>query len=294
MEHSGLLVDSGGAKCLFPQGFEGEPPLIVRKRDGGFGYSATDLASIRYRIKEIQANRMLYVVGAPQSRHFAMVFAAARDAGWLTPAVSARHVAFGSVLGADGKMLRSRAGVDLKLIDLLDEAVARAAALVGPDVPAGERDAVARAVGVGAVKYADLSTDRVKDYVFDWDRMLATNGDTAAYLQYSCARASSILRKAGGVPETAINLVHPSERALALELLGFPAVIGVVAETFEFQKLTTYLFGLAGLFNAFLRDCPVLKAESSLRASRLGLCHLTRRTIAQGLDLLGIATPERM
>lgn len=293
LEGLGLLEESDGAKCMFPLEFAGQTPIIVRKRDGGFNYSATDLASIRYRIKEIAAQRLIYVVGAPQSRHFAMVFAAAREAGWLTDSVRAQHVAFGSVLGADGKMLRSRLGVDLKLVDLLDEAVARAAALVGPDVPPEQRAAIARAVGIGAVKYADLSTDKVKDYVFDWDRMLSYNGDTATYLQYTCARAGSILRKSASSPGK-IAVEHPAERALALELLGFPAVIGIVAETFEFQKLTTYLFGLAGAFSAFFRDCPVLAAAAPTRASRLALCALTRRTLAQGLDLLGIEAPSRM
>jgi arginyl-tRNA synthetase len=295
LEGLGLLTDSEGAKCVFPLEFAGEPPIIVRKRDGGFSYSATDLASIRYRIKEISARRLIYVVGSPQSRHFAMVFAAAREAGWLTGDVSARHIAFGSVLGADGKMLRSRSGVDLKLVDLLDEAVARAAVLVDPEIPPEQRDAVARAVGIGAVKYADLSTDRVKDYVFDWDRMLAVNGDTAAYLQYTCVRASSILRRSGSGPGDRIIVEHPAERALALELLAFPAVISVVAEGFEFQKLTTYLFELAGSFNAFFRDCQVLKApEADLRQSRLALCALTQRVLTQGLDLLGIEAPSRM
>ena len=289
----GLLADSDGAKCLFPLEFAGEPPIIVRKRDGGFNYSATDLASIRYRIKEIHASRLIYVVGAPQSRHFAMVFAAAREAGWLTEQVRAQHIAFGSVLGTNGKMLASRHGTDLKLVDLLNEGVARAAALVGPDVPLAERDAVARAVGIGAVKYADLSTDRVKDYVFDWDRMLSYQGDTAAYLQFACARAGSILRKSA-FEAGQISVEHPAERALALGLLDFPAVVGVVAKAFEFQKLTTYLFGVAGAFSAFHRDCPVLKADPSTRASRLALCALTRRVLAQGLDLLGIVAPTRM
>ncbi|HEX6682351.1 MAG TPA: arginine--tRNA ligase [Candidatus Limnocylindrales bacterium] len=299
LESAGLLRDSDGAKCLFPDGFsgrDGEPlPIIVRKRDGGFGYSATDLAAIRYRIKNLKADRVLYVVGAPQAKHFAMVFAAARAAGWLTGSVRAEHVQFGSVLGADGKLLRSRAGDGVKLRELLDEAVARAYEIVGPSLEDGERHAVARAVGIGAVKYADLSNHRLKDYVFDWDRMLATNGDTAAYLQYACARVASILRRAGGSATASIVLTHPSERALALELLGFPGVVEAVAQTFEFQKLTGYLFGLAGAFNAFFRDCRVLQAEDDAsRASRLVMCDLTRRTMVQGMGLLGIEVPERM
>lgn len=296
---AGLLRLSDGATCLFLEGFsgrDGEPlPIIVRKRDGGFGYSATDLAAIRYRIKEMKAHRLLYVVGAPQAKHFAMIFAAARAAGWLTGDVHAEHVQFGSMLGTDGKLLRSRAGDGVKLRDLLDQAVERAGEIVGGSLPAHERAAVARAVGIGAIKYADLSNHRLKDYVFDWDRMLATNGDTAAYLQYTCARAASILRRAGGSTPAQIVLRHPAERALALELLGFAGVVETVAQTLEFQKLTGYLFGLAGTFSAFFRDCPVLRAgDQASRAGRLVMCDLTRRTLVQGLDLLGIAVPERM
>lgn len=300
----GLLQESEGAQCVFPSGFtgrDGEPlPIIVQKRDGGFGYGATDLAAIRYRTQELKAGRMLYVVGSPQRQHFAMVFQAAADAGWLAAPAQAEHIAFGSILGTDGKMFKTRSGETIKLIDLLNEAVSRSLAIVAassPHLSAAEQKSVAHAVGIGAVKYADLSNDKVKDYVFDWDRMLATTGDTAAYLQYSCARVNSIFRRGGVWAEPAAPVVfaHPSERALALELLGFPAVISVVASTLEFQKLTRYLFTLAGAFSAFFRDCPVLKADSAeLQASRLVLCDLTRRTLSQGLELLGITTPERM
>jgi arginyl-tRNA synthetase len=300
----GLLSESEGAQCVFPAGFtgrDGEPlPIIVQKRDGGFGYGATDLAAIRYRTQELKADRMLYVVGSPQRQHFAMVFRTATEAGWLTAPEQAVHVAFGSILGTDGKMLRTRSGETIKLIDLQNEAISRAAAIVAetsPYLSAEEQESVASAVGIGAVKYADLSNDRIKDYVFDWDRMLATTGDTAAYLQYSCARVNSIFRR-GGVwvdPAAPVVFAHPSERALALELLGFPAVIETVASTLEFQKLARYLFTLAGTFSAFFRDCPVLKADTAqLQASRLVLCDLTRRTLSQGLDLLGITTPEQM
>ncbi len=301
LDEAGLLRESDGARCVFSPGFtgrDGEPlPLIVRKTDGGFGYAATDLAAIKYRAELLNADRMLYVVGTPQRLHFEMVFAAARQAGWIGERAELKHVAFGSILDEEGKMLKTRAGRAIKLIELLEEAVSRAAAIVAhksPHLDEQTRAEVAHAVGMGAVKYADLSNDRVKDYVFDWDRMLATNGDTAAYLQYACARIASIFRK-GGVtaqPGTATTLAHPAERALALELLAFPAVVENVGRTLEFHRLTGYLFGLAGVFTDFHAACRVLGSPE--QASRLVLCDLTRRTLVQGLDLLGIAAPERM
>jgi arginyl-tRNA synthetase len=299
----GLLRDSDGAKVVFPAGFtgrDGEPlPIIVRKSDGGYGYGATDLAAIRHRTRNLQASRLLYVVGSPQHQHLAMVFQVAREAGWLTAPVTATHVGFGQVLGPDGKRFASRADGSVKLADLLAEAVARARAIVAsknPSLSQEEQQAVARAVGIGAIKYADLSSHRVKDYTFDWDRMLATTGDTAAYLQYTHARIRSIFRK-GVVTSTdafAMALVEDVERSLALELLGFPAVVDEVASSLEFHKLTGYLQGLAGAYTAFHERCPVLRAPLGVRASRLALCDVTARVIAQGLELLGIAAPERM
>ncbi|MFI5915549.1 arginine--tRNA ligase [Dactylosporangium sp. NPDC051541] len=279
-----LLRDSDGALCAFPDGFttrDGAPlPLIVRKRDGGYGYAATDLAAVRHRVDELKATRLLYVVGAPQRQHLEMVFAVARAAGWLPPTVRAEHVAFGSVLGADGKMLRSRTGGASKLTELLAEAVERAGNAT---------------IGMGALKYADLSSDRIKDYTFDCDRMLATTGDTAPYLQYAHVRIASIFRRGevGEVP-AAFLLTHPAEHALALELLAFPSVIARAAETLEFHRLTAYLHDVAVTFTAFFEKCPVLKAPDPVRTSRLALCQLTARTLSTGLDLLGIATPDRM
>ncbi|MGH3761248.1 arginine--tRNA ligase [Actinophytocola sp.] len=297
LDRLGLLRESGGAWCVFPAGFTnrgGEPlPLIVRKADGGYGYDATDLAAIRYRITDLGATRLLYVVGTPQREHFRMVFQAAREAGWLTEGVRAEHVGFGSVLGTDGKMLRTRAGETVRLAALLDEAVARAAEQVR------ERhadEAVARAVGVGAVKYADLSTDRMRDYTFDYDRMLAFDGNTGPYLQYAHARIRSIFRRAGADPAEpgGVRITEPAERELALALLGLPAVVAEVGESLEPHRLCAYLYGLAGAFTTFYESCPVLRAEPEVRASRLALCALTARTLALGLDLLGIAAPERM
>jgi arginyl-tRNA synthetase len=304
LDRLGLLHESDGAKVVFPAGFtgrDGEPmPLIVRKRDGGYGYGATDLATIRYRTQDLKATRLLYVVGSPQHQHLEMVYQTAREAGWLAPPARATHIGFGQVLGADGKKFASRAGDTVKLADLLDEAISRASAIItekNPDLDEATRAAVAHAVGIGAIKYADLSSDWIKDYVFAWDRMLATTGDTAAYLQYTYARIQSIFRKGGVTSErsgAAIRVVESAEHALALELLGFPAIIDEVAETLQFHKLTSYLQGLAGAYTTFYDQCPVLKADDETRASRLVLCALTGRVITQGLALLGIMTPDRM
>ncbi|MGH3646511.1 MAG: arginine--tRNA ligase [Micromonosporaceae bacterium] len=300
----GLLRDSHGARCVFPEGFtnrDGDPlPLIVRKRDGGYGYASTDLATIRHRIRLLGADRMLYVVGLPQRQHFEMIFQAAREAGWLAPPASAEHVGFGSILGADGKLLRSRSGASVKLVDLIDEAVRRAEAAVAeknPDLDEATRAEVARMVGIGAVKYADLSTQRTKDYVFDYDRMLTFDGNTAPYLQYAHARIQSIFRRGGTRPPRgvdAVGLEHPAERGLALELLTFGILVTEVADSLDFHRLAHYLFGHATAFTAFYEHCPVLRAEGETRDSRLVLCDLAARTLACGLGLLGIAAPDRM
>ncbi|MEU4216868.1 arginine--tRNA ligase [Actinoplanes sp. NPDC026623] len=286
----GLLVESDGALCAFPPGCtgrDGDPlPLIVRKSDGGFGYAATDLAALRYRVRELGATRLLYFVGAPQRTHFQMVFAVADAAGWLPEPVTAQHAGFGSILGTDGRMFRSRSGESIKLAAVVDEAIARASELA----PAPE---VARAVGIGAIKYADLSGDRRSGYVFDWDRMLALTGNTGPYQQYAHARIQAIRRKAGAF-EGRIGLGTDAERALALEVLGFEPVVTDAARSLEFHRLAAHLYGIAQAFSAFYESCPVLSAPAGVRESRLALCVLTARTLRQGLDLLGIATPERM
>ena len=297
LERLGLLRESDGARCVFPAGFTnraGDPlPLIVRKADGGYGYDTTDLAAIRYRITELKADRLLYVVGTPQREHFQMVFQAAREAGWLTDDVHAEHVGFGSMLGTDGKMLRTRAGRTVKLGELLDEAVARAAEQVRERNTDVGVDEVAKAVGIGAVKYADLATDRLRDYTFDYDRMLSFDGNTGPYLQYAHARTRSILRRADTEPGS-VAVAEPAERELALALLALPTVVAEVAATLEPHRLCAYLYGLAGAFTTFYERCPVLRAEPEVRASRLALCALTARVLATGLGLLGIAAPERM
>jgi arginyl-tRNA synthetase len=306
LAEKGLLVESDGARCVFPDGWvgrDGDPlPLIVQKSDGGFGYAATDLASLRDRFGRLQADLSLYVVGAPQAQHLSMCFAVAAMAGWLPSAERAVHVAFGNMLGADRKMFRSRSGGAVKLVDLLDEAVTRAAAIVAEKNPDLEgRDDVARQVGIGSLKYADLSTDRVRDYVFDFDRMLSFDGNTAPYLQYARVRCLSIFRRAGRDHESyldgrvPVSVTDPAERALAVALLGFSAALDDTLATWSPHKLCTYLFDLAGLYTSFFENCPVLKAPTEdLRDSRLVLCALTAATLGLGLSVLGIETPERM
>ncbi|MBA3653753.1 MAG: arginine--tRNA ligase, partial [Actinobacteria bacterium] len=304
LEGKGLAVVDDGALCVFPPGFTGRDdkpfPLMVRKRDGGYGYDATDLAALRYRVTELTGDRIVYVVDARQSQHFALLFAAGEMAGWLNDAHRAEHVAFGSVLGGDGKPLKTRAGGSVKLIELLDEAVVRAEAVVSeknPELDAATRSEVARMVGIGAVKYADLSNDRVKDYVFDFDRMLAFEGNTAPYLQYAHARIRSIFRRAeiADFAGATVSIGEREERDLAIALTGFEAAVRATAESLQPHKLATYLFDLAQVFTAFYEACPILRADDeATRQSRLALADLTARTLARGLDLLGIEVPERM
>jgi arginyl-tRNA synthetase len=300
-----LLTESDGADVVFPPGFanrDGDPlPLIVQKGAGGFNYATSDLACIVDRVERLGADLVLYVVGAPQQQHFQMVFAVARMAGWLQPPRDAVHVAFGSVLGTDRKMLKSRSGEPMKFAALVDEAVLRAEAAVvekNPDLLADERAAVARQIGIGALKYAELSTDRIKDYVFDWDRMLSFDGNTGPYLQYAHARICSIFRRAevdrATVRGAALILDTPQERALALHLLAYPTALESTLETYSPHKLCTYVYELATAFTAFYEHCPVLKADEPVRASRLALADLTARVLAHGLDLLGIDAPEQM
>ncbi|MEY3806102.1 MAG: arginyl-tRNA synthetase [Actinomycetota bacterium] len=302
----GLLQVSDGADVVFPEGFtnrDNDPlPLIIRKGDGGYNYATTDLACVIDRVERIGARSMLYVVGAPQAQHLQMVEAVARKAGWLPEGFSMNHVSFGSVLGADRKMLKSRSGDTVKLAALLDEAVERADQAIAeknPSMPADERASVARMIGIGAVKYSDLSTDRVKDYIFDWERMLSFDGNTAPYLQYAHARICSIFRRAGidrqSVHHIQPILDDPRERALAMRLLRFDAAVWEMVDTYSPHKLCTYVFDVATDFTAFYEHCPVLKAESDeVRMSRLALCDATARVIAQALDLLGIEAPEQM
>ncbi|GAA1106258.1 arginine--tRNA ligase [Nocardiopsis composta] len=305
LEDKGLAVTSEGALCVFLDGFtgrEGKPvPLIVRKSDGGYGYATTDLATIKYRVAELKADRVLYVVGAPQNLHFRMVWETARLAGWIPDGVEPVHVQIGNVLGSDGKILRTRSGKPLKLMELLDEAVQRAGAVVEenrPDLDAETRAGIARQVGIGAVKYADLSVSHDTEYVFDFDRMLALTGNTGPYLQYAQARLRSIFRKGGAdpaAPAGTIAIGQPAERDLALALLGFGPAVALVGDELAPHRLCGYLFDLAQTLTAFYEHCPVLAADTpEQRDSRLALCAAALRILVQGLDLLGVQAPEQM
>jgi arginyl-tRNA synthetase len=286
-------------------GREGKPvPLIIRKSDGGYGYATTDLATIRRRVRDMKADRILYVIGVTQALHLNMVWDTARKAGWLTDDVEVVHVQIGSVLGEDRKLLRTRSGKPLKLMDLLEEAVSTARAVVDearPDLDESVRAAIAPQVGIGAIKYADLSVAHDSDYVFDLDRMVSLTGNTGPYLQYAAARIRSIFRSAGldpdqlsGQAEAPLVITEPAERALALALLDFGDVVVHVGDQLEPHRLCGYLFDLAQQFSAFYEQCPVLKADTEARASRLALCKATLAVLDQGLDLLGIARPQQM
>jgi len=299
-----LLVRSDGAACVFPAGFtnrENEPlPLIVQKSDEGFGYAATDLACVRDRVDRVGADLLLYVVGADQHQHLEMCFEVARMAGWLPEGTAAIHVGFGNMLGADRKKFKTRSGGVVKLVDVLDEAMARATAALrerSPDLEHAVIEHRAAQVAMGSIKYADLSTERIKDYVFDYDRMLADRGNTGPYLQYAHARIASIFRKANeaGHKPGPVVLAEDAERNLAMALLAFPEAIVATLEDYQPSKLCTYLFDLAQQFTAFYENCPVLIApDEAVRASRLRLCSLTQATLARGLDLLGIPAPDQM
>ena len=300
---AGLAVESDGALVIFSAevtGPDGSPvPLMVRKSDGGYGYDTTDLATIRYRIHDLKATRLLYVTDSRQALHFKMIFEAARRMGWLTDAVEAEHVPFGTVLGKDGKPFKTRAGGTVRLMDLLDEAVWRGRAVVAeknPELADADLDQIAELAGIGAVKYADLSTSRLKDYVFDPDRMVSFTGNTGVYLQYAHTRIRSILRRAGDA-EVAVDTslaLEPAERALALQLDGYSATLTEVGTTLEPHRLAGYLYELARDFTTFYESCRVLDAEEPLRSNRLAICQLTARTLNHGLSLLGITAPERM
>jgi arginyl-tRNA synthetase len=303
LQRIGVAVISDGALCAFPPGFtgrDGRPlPLILRKSDGGYGYGTTDMAAIRYRIRDLHVDRIIYVVGSEQALHLSMVLAVARQAGWLTDAVRADHVPIGMVTGADGKRFRSRSGASVKLTELMDEAIERAEKVIADryDDP-GQRRQIADAVGIGALKYGDLSVARDSGYALDFDRILALTGNTGPYLQYATARIRSIFEKAGLSPADAgdpIRLTNGVERALALQLLGLGAAVEAVGADAEPHKLAAFLFETASAFTTFYEECPVLKAANdSIRGSRLALSALTLRVLMTGLGLLGIPVPERM
>lgn len=307
LEESGVAVRSEGALCVFfddVKGPDGNPvPLIVKKSDGGYGYAATDLSAIRDRVFNLKANSLIYVVDARQSLHFKMVFETARRAGWLSDDVKAHQLAFGTVLGKDGKPFKTREGETIRLVDLLDEAIDRATNVVrekAEKVGLSEQEIVenGRYVGIGAVKYADLSTSAVRDYKFDLDQMVSLNGDTSVYLQYAYARIKSILRKAGEARPAAHPELElaPAERELGLHLDRFGETLAEVAAGHEPHKLAAYLYQLASLLTTFYDKCQVLSDDNPTEVveNRLFLVDLTARTLQQGMALLGIRTPERL
>ncbi|MFD9885173.1 arginine--tRNA ligase [Streptomyces alboflavus] len=306
LEESGVAVRSDGALVVFfdeIRGKDDQPvPLIVQKADGGFGYAASDLSAIRDRVVGLHATSLLYVVDVRQSLHFRMVFEAARRMGWLSDEVTAHNMGYGTVLGADGKPFKTREGKTVRLEDLLDEAVERATAVVrekAEKVGLSEQEIIenGRYVGIGAVKYADLSTSANRDYKFDLDQMVSLNGDTSVYLQYAYARIKSILRRAEGTGPVAHAEVElaPAERALGLHLDAFGEVLADATAEYAPHKLAAYLYQLASLYTTFYDQCPVLKADTPAQVeNRLFLCDLTARTLHQGMTLLGIRTPERL
>jgi arginyl-tRNA synthetase len=295
LKAAGIAQETEGAVGVFVEGYDN--PLLIEKSGGGYLYGTTDLAALRYRIEVLKAKRIIYFVDSRQSQHFQQVFAAARRAGWAKD-VSLEHASFGTMFGPDGKPFAARRGGNVKLKDLLDEAHDRAFKLVtekSPEMPELQRQQIAEAVGIGAIKYADLSKDRTSDYVFSFDAMLSLDGNTAPYLQYAHARIKSIFRKAG-TPALAggIELGTSFEVALAKHILRMGEVIDLVARELKPHHLCTYLYELATKFSSFYENCPVLQSEEPLRSSRLRLCEATARTLACGLDLLGIQHPEQM
>jgi arginyl-tRNA synthetase len=295
LKAAGIARETEGAIGVFVEGYEN--PLLIQKSGGGYLYGTTDLAALRYRVEVLGAKRIIYFVDARQSQHFQQVFATARKAGWATD-VSLEHASFGTMLGDDGKPFKSRTGGVVKLKDLLDEAHERAFKLVtdkNSDLPEEQRQRIAEAVGIGAMKYFDLSKDRTSDYVFSFDAMLSLEGNTAPYLQYAYARIKAIFRKAGSVaaPER-IEFASPHEIALLKHVLRMGEILDLVARELKPHHLTNYLYELAGKFSSFYENCPVIQSEEPVRTSRLVLCDVTARTLARGLDLLGIEHPEQM
>ena len=313
LRESGDLEESDGADVVFPGGWvnrDGEPlPMIIRKADGGYNYSTSDLACIIDRVERLGCDGFLYVVGTPQKQHFEMVFQVAKKAGFMSHNHQAVHVNFGSVLDTDGKVLKSREGEVIKLHDLLEEAIRRAEQSIddkNPDLLGKEREEVARAVGIGAVKYADLSTERTKDYVFDWEKMLSFEGNTAPYLQYAYARISSIFRKWGGdreslttnfesLMERELSTLRAEEILLSRRLVEFPSILDDSVSTFSPHKLCKHLHSIASSFASFYENCAILKEDNEIISQRrLALCEVTSRELKLGLEMMGINVPERM
>src|SRR5690242_11081797 len=297
----GLAEISEGAVCVFFRDIPelADKPAIIRKSDGGFNYATSDIATVDYRINDLKRDTLWYVVGAPQTLHFKQIFEIARREG---DKADFRHIPFGNVLGENRKLMKTRSGENVALRDLLEEAISRAEKIIvekNPELSEPERKEIAKIIGIGAVKYADLSQYRMTDYIFSWDKLLALHGNTAPYLQNAYVRIRSIFRKAGpsrtGVSKIdEVKLAEPTELALAKRLCQFAEVVPQVLNDFRTNILANYLFELANSFHAFYEACPVLKAEEPARSSRLALCNLTGQVLQRGLKLLGIEVPERM
>ena len=294
----GLAEKSEGATCVFFRDIPelAERPCIIRKSDGGFNYATTDIATVDYRLDDLSADTIWIVTGAPQKLHFQQIFEIARREGKVA---DFRHITHGSILGEDRKLMKTRSGDNVPLGDVLDEAVVRARKIVAeknPELPAGELEKIARTIGIGAVKYAELSQYRMTDYVFSGERMLSFQGNTAPYLQNAYVRIRSIFRKLGAefTAPNELHLTEPAELNLAKRLAQFAETVPQVLNDFRPNLLANYLFELANVFHAFYEACPVLKADEPARATRLALCELTARTLQLGLDLLGISVPEKM
>jgi len=306
LSNQDMIEESNGALVVFPEGWlnrEKEPlPLIIRKGDGGYNYATSDLACIINRVENVGGTEFLYVVGAEQSQHFDMVFQVARQANFMDDSIKSVHIPFGLVVGSDGKKLASRDGEAISLKDLLEESIARANKSIlekNPDISESERAEISKMIGIGSVKYADLSVDRNKNYVFDWDKMLSFDGNTAPYLQYAHARICSIFRKASIQREdfanNKISIMNDNESSLSRTLIGFSVAIDESINNYAPHRLAVYLHKLAQEFASFYENCPVLVIDDkSTMNSRLALCSLTARTLSTGLNLLGIASPEKM
>ena len=305
LQKKGLLESNDGASVIYPGDWlnrDGDPlPLIIKKRDGGYNYATSDLACIIDRVERLQAEDLVYVVGAEQKQHFEMVFASARKSGLIDSRHTTSHVPFGLVLGPGGGKLKSRSGGVVKLLDLLNEAIDRASASVkdrNPDITQEELGRLSRSIGIGAVKYSDLKSDRTKDYVFDWEKMLSFEGETGPYLQYAHARISSILRKdkfqqsKSGL--TSFSLAHESEMRLAREILKYPESVDQAAEDLAPHRICKQLHRLSQAFAAFYENCPVLVEDDNTRNERLALCRIAGGILNHGLNLLGIDAPDRM
>ncbi len=304
LNEKGLAVESDGAQVVFLDEYknkDGDPMgVIIQKRDGGFLYTTTDIACAKYRFEQLNADRILYFIDSRQHQHLMQAWSIVRKAGYVPEEVTLEHHAFGMMLGKDGRPFKTRAGGTVRLADLLDESEVRAAKLIeakNPDLDAAEKDKIAKTVAMAAVKYADLSKHRTTDYIFDWDNMLAFEGNTAPYMQYAYTRVASIFKRAD---VNLADLTHPivindeKEQALLSTLLQFEEAVLNVAREGQPHLMCTYLFELAGKFSSFYEACPILNAEEAVKQSRLKLALLTAKTIKQGLDLLGIETLERM